>query len=108
MGACVGKLCGRYRWGKNQRTLEGSLAMFLSTVSAAALLVGSTSCSNTEEGFSIPKRLAITQGFPWTAVLLSTAYATLLEAFTFQMDNLVLPLAGATLILTLGQATFVK
>ena len=102
MGACVGKLYGRHRWGKNQRTMEGSLAMLLSIVAAASMLVGSASCTNAEERFSFLERLDITQGFSWTALLVSTAYATLLEAFTLQMDNLVLPLAGAALILTLG------
>jgi hypothetical protein len=37
----------------------------------------------------------------WLALLTGTTITTLLEAFTLQMDNLVLPLAGSTVLLLL-------
>ena len=72
MGAVVGKTYGSIRWGKNQRTMEGSLAMW-----SSMMIVG----------------LALSND--WLPLLLATTFATLLEAYTMQMDNLVLPLAGA-------------
>ena len=77
MGAIVGKSIGRNRWGKNRRTVEGSSAMWLSM-----MLVGLW--------------FSDTWVFP-----VATTFVTILEAFTLQMDNLVLPLAGSTIILLL-------
>jgi hypothetical protein len=78
MGAVVGKGVGRHQWGKNGRTLEGSSAMWVSMVAVGLLAVPSSD---------------------WMALLTGTTIATLLEAFTLQMDNLVLPLAGSTVLL---------
>jgi dolichol kinase len=79
MGAVVGKGIGKYRWGGNRRTLEGSLAMFLSTVIAGAL-----TCRSNRDVI---------------ALLAAASFSTILEAFTLQLDNLALPLAGSAIIL---------
>jgi dolichol kinase len=71
MGACVGKTFGRTEWGTNHRTVEGSLAMGVSLY------------------------LLVSWWVPWQVVF----FVTLLEAFTLQLDNLVLPLAGAAVLL---------
>jgi dolichol kinase len=77
MGAVVGKTYGRIRWGKNQRTVEGSLAMWTSMMLAVGLVAAADQ---------------------WTPLLIATTFCTLLEAYTIQMDNLVLPLAGSVWI----------
>jgi dolichol kinase len=79
MGAVVGKSMGKHMWGKNNRTLEGSLAMWLSMI-----VVGIFLCSSLRECF---------------ALLIATTFTTILEAFTVQLDNLVLPIAGTSIIL---------
>lgn len=72
MAAVVGKALGRFRWGRNNRTVEGSAAMWISMMLAGSLVV--------EQG---------------SLLLEVTTLATILEAFTTEMDNLVLPLAGS-------------
>jgi dolichol kinase len=79
MGAVIGKGIGRHKWGKNQRTLEGSLAMWLSMI-----WLGSYTCHSFEE---------------YRALIVATTFTTILEAFTVQLDNLALPLVGSTIIL---------
>lgn len=82
-GAVVGKYFGRNRWSSwlpnlpknNHRTIEGSVAMFMSQ----ALFIGILG------SWGIPVQ--------WWAVCLPLVFATLLEAWTTQMDNLMLPLA---------------
>ena len=72
-GAIVGSFCGKTKWGRGRkRSLEGSLAMFLSLGTCCTFL-----------------------GKNW---LILAVFATFLEAFTSQIDNLVLPLAGAGLL----------
>ena len=73
--AVVGKTYGRFRWGRNGRTLEGSLAMWISMIATGGLVVDQ-----------------------WSLLLETTTIATILEAFTTQTDNLVLPLAGSSWI----------
>jgi dolichol kinase len=81
MGAVVGKSIGKYTWGTNQRTLEGSLAMWLSM-----MLAGTWLCHSGRE---------------FWALLVATTFTTILEAFTLQLDNLALPLAGCAVVLML-------
>lgn len=72
-GAIVGSSWGRTKWGRGRkRSIEGSLAMLLSLGICCSFL-----------------------GEHWLVIVV---FATLLEAFTFQIDNLVLPLAGAGLL----------
>jgi len=76
LGALVGTTCGRTQWPNTTRTLEGSAAMWL----------GMTLC-------------CYTCSLPLTSWLPAVTFTTLLEAFTTQIDNLVLPLAGAAVLL---------
>ena len=72
-GAIVGSSWGRTKWGRGRkRSVEGSLAMLLSLGICCSFL-----------------------GKHW---IVTVAFATLLEAFTFQIDNLILPLAGAGML----------
>lgn len=75
LGAIVGYRYGRLSWG-HRRTIEGSLAMGTGMAVACVL-----------------------SGSPISEWLPAVVFTTLLEAFTLQMDNLVLPLAGACVIL---------
>jgi len=79
MGAVIGKSIGRNKWGTNQRTLEGSFAMWLSMI-----VIGIFLCSSLQE---------------YLALFVATTFTTILEAFTDQLDNLVLPLFGSSIIL---------
>lgn len=79
-GAIVGSSWGKTKWGWGRtRSLEGSLAMVISL---------SICCSLLRE-----------------PCLVAVVFATLLEAFTSQIDNLVLPLAGAALLMFLSAKT---
>lgn len=82
MGALVGKGFGKNLWGKNRRTYEGSLAMCVSMIA-----IGCWFLQNTYDC--------------WWVLVVATTFVTVLEAFTLQMDNLVLPLAGSAVILLL-------
>jgi len=75
MGAVVGTHFGQIAWGQ-RRTVEGSLAMFVS--------------------MAIPCFVLLNRISLWIPVVVFT---TLLEAYTVQIDNLVLPLAGAAVVL---------
>jgi dolichol kinase len=80
-GAVVGVCLGRHCWSAgNRRTIEGSLAMLVS--------------------MALPCWLFVDDWVLWFPAVLFT---TLLEAWTLQLDNLVLPLAGSTVILLCGQ-----
>lgn len=86
MGAVIGKSYGRIRWGKNQRTVEGSLAMGVSMLIWGSIIVWFSKLDD------------------WIPLVLATVFATLLEACTIQMDNLVLPLAGAVWLILFHRA----
>jgi dolichol kinase len=86
MGAMIGKWYGRHVWGKNQRTIEGSLAMGCSVLCVGIMVIQ-------RGGGGESKSLLL------LLLLLATIVCTLLEAFTWQMDNLVLPLAGSVILL---------
>jgi dolichol kinase len=81
VGAIVGKGFGRHWWGKNQEMLEGSLAMWVSIMAIGGWCWVGCDC--------------------WWTLVAATTFVTMLEAFTLQMDNLVLPLAGSAVILLL-------
>jgi len=80
MGAVIGKTWGKRKWGRNQRTLEGSLAMWCSMTGVGIIVC----CTSARECW---------------ALLVATIFTTILEAFTVQLDNLVLPLFGSCVIL---------
>lgn len=73
MAAVFGKTFGQTRWGTNNRTLEGSAAMWISMIAVGRLLGGGQ----------------------WRLLLEATTLVTVMEAYTTQMDNLILPLAGS-------------
>ena len=79
-GAVIGSCYGKHHWGQNRRTIEGSLAMWIS-VSALGV--------------------AFVPADGYFTILAAATIATLMEAFTLQMDNLVLPIVGSTVILLL-------
>jgi len=81
MGAIVGKSIGKHHWGMNCRTIEGSIAMWSSMI-----VIGMFACMSMQEYFIL---------------FAATTFTTILEAFTVQLDNLVLPLSGSTIILLL-------
>lgn len=93
MGAVVGKTYGQIRWGKNQRTVEGSLAMWISMMSVGRLLP------------VVLVGVVDQHQEPWVPLLVATTFVTLVEAYTIQMDNLVLPLAGSLWIVLLSHLT---
>jgi len=82
-GAVVGVYWGRHHWPQSRRTMEGSLAMFV-TMYLFVVVLG---------GGDMTKRTMSTNIF---ATLLRL---TLLEASTSQIDNLCLPLVGVISLL---------
>lgn len=94
LAAVVGRTWGRTRWNDvigsptatHGRTLEGSLAML---VGLLVVMLISVSCL-------LPDPLDWRTVAVWLPAVIGT---TLLEACTTQIDNLVLPLAGAALLL---------
>jgi dolichol kinase len=87
MGAMIGKWYGRHVWGKNQRTIEGSLAMGCSITCVGIMIIQGGGGSGSGESKSL------------LLLILATIICTLIEAFTWQMDNLILPLAGSVIML---------
>jgi dolichol kinase len=84
MGAVVGIFFGKHCWSaSNRRTIEGSAAMFLSMATSCFVLLHDS-----------------------TTWIPAVAFATLLEAWTLQLDNLILPLAGSAAILLAHQRRF--
>lgn len=78
LGALVGTKFGKTKWpfANVSRTLEGSAAMWMGMAACCVLL-----------------------GIPVRAWVPAVTFTTLLEAVTTQIDNLVLPLAGAAVLL---------
>ena len=73
MGAIIGSSIGRIKWpGGSSRTLEGSFAMFISMIFAIYNF-------NPEKAFRLSTIFGLIQ-------------LTLLEAVTFSIDNLVIPI----------------
>ena len=78
-GAIIGSKYGRTKWPNSDRSVEGSLAMFLSMMSVVNILI---------------------KGYSTVRVTLVFALLTFLEAATVGIDNFVLPMAGASLYLS--------
>lgn len=94
-GAVVGVYAGRFRWPGTRRTVEGSLAMFLSMFLAVlAILINSPTSSSSPEGSTLSDAVILSCRVSPLLVILS-----ILEAFTCQIDNLCLPLVGSALFL---------
>ncbi|RGB31210.1 hypothetical protein C1646_709502 [Rhizophagus diaphanus] len=82
MASIIGKRYGRNRWPKSCKTIEGSIAFFVFLFIGAFILVNISSSPNMWPGSSA-------QWFKYALAVLTTA---LLEAVSFQNDNLILPL----------------
>ena len=79
-GAIIGSTIGQVRWPGGRKTLEGTLAATLASLSTVSLLAA---WQLRHEGGPASVR--------WQEVLLATLLTCLLEAFTKQIDNLTLP-----------------
>lgn len=89
VGAVVGTKFGSRKWGfDRRRTLEGSAAMWMSMMGVSIWTL-----IHSDQGDMEMKQKDV------IAVFVSTTIATLLEAFTSQMDNLVLPLVGSIILI---------
>ena len=85
-GAVIGSLYGKTKWPHSKRTLEGSLAMLLSMISAEAIITYTS-------GYSFDA------GSLWKTSLYVYLPITFLEAFTTEtIDNLSLPVAAMILL----------
>jgi dolichol kinase len=93
MGAMIGKSFGRHRWGSNSRTIEGSMAMFLSLCLVCVISIVYTPNTTATMQSETPTVYSVGQWLP------AVVFVTLIEAYTLQIDNIVLPFAGATMIL---------
>ncbi|XP_017044635.1 dolichol kinase [Drosophila ficusphila] len=80
----VGSKLGRNKWGKSSRSLEGTIAFVVSILLAVWLL-------------EISGLVAMTQA-KWFATIFAALNSALVEAFTDQVDNLVLPLIFYTIV----------
>ena len=100
VGALVGRYYGRQRpwWGRQGRTLEGSVSMLVSMILSTHVLtlaVRRILLSETDSSQSL-----------MTTIMPSLIFMTILEAYTTQIDNLVLPLAGSAVFLLSSQQQY--
>ncbi len=100
VSALIGSTYGRWRWTRaaNHRTVEGSVAMFISLLMAFTLL----------QEFTTPNIAVNCPGLDSTCplgssyLLLPVGIVVILEAFSTELDNIVLPpYAFASLVLLL-------
>lgn len=90
-GAIVGSSrFGRTRWPGSKRTLEGSASMLLSMLLFVGVFYYFSNVPSEQ-----PKKFIL--------CVLSLFLVTLLEASTMQIDNICLPIFGATLLLLFGK-----
>jgi len=94
-GAVVGVYCGRHKWPGTRRTIEGSIAMFVSMYSFLLVILYYT------PNLSLSGSTLRDSVLAWRTFGPSLLILTLLEAFTCQIDNLCLPLVGTSLWLLL-------
>ncbi|EDW48165.1 dolichol kinase [Drosophila sechellia] len=80
----VGSKLGRNKWGRSSRSLEGTIAFVVSILMAVWLL-------------AISGLVAMSQA-KWFATIFAALNSALVEAFTDQVDNLVLPLIFYTIV----------
>ena len=78
MASIGGTYFGRHKWPKSRKTIEGSLIGFIFQVVCVMLVIF---------GGSVPVEME-----SWPKIIFSLFLTTLVEAFTDQVDNLVLPL----------------
>ena len=88
----MGRRLGRMRWSQSGKTVEGSVAFFASVMVSSALLWVFGTVQTFNVSFKAVDLYAyIVKAGPYA---LATALATLLEAFSAQNDNLILPMYG--------------
>jgi len=87
--AIVGSLYGNVKWIGSSRTLEGSLAGLISALLACKTVLVVVSRSTEVD----------TNG-EWWAVVVAMGVASIIEAFTFDEDNILLPLVAVVLYMT--------
>ncbi|XP_043643544.1 dolichol kinase [Drosophila teissieri] len=80
----VGSKLGRNKWGRSSRSLEGTIAFVVSILIAVWLL-------------ETTGLVAMSQA-KWFATIFAALNSALVEAFTDQVDNLVLPLIFYTIV----------
>jgi dolichol kinase len=95
VGALVGRYYGRQRswFGRQGRTLEGSMAMLVSMILFAYSLTLAL------RWITMADNKLNNNNNIMTTILPSLIFMTILEAYTTQIDNLILPLAGSTMVL---------
>jgi dolichol kinase len=99
-GAVFGIFLGHRKWpGGSKRTLEGSLAMYLSMLLCVELLAQFFFQKDDAE---IATAMTIVRPSADYRIQVTLLALTLLEAATDQVDNLCLPLYGVTLLLALN------
>ncbi len=81
----IGSRFGVHHWPRSQKTLEGTCACVVMQLVALLLLTSLTSVHFTS----------------WIGIVASIVLTSLFEAFTTQIDNLVLPVFMHTLLLSL-------
>lgn len=87
MAAAVGSMFGRLKWRGTQKTLLGTFAAFTSVLVTAAVIQAANDLMFPDDAPLFPTDPLHAVGF-----LVASAALCLLEAFTTQVDNLLLPL----------------
>lgn len=90
MGAVIGTKYGRFIWGQQNRTIEGSIAMFGSMCLCCYIIMIILNNYQQQQSYYNVSY------YNWLPACL---FVTILEADTWQIDNFVLPMAGSILIL---------
>jgi len=99
MGALVGKAIGKTYWNpyrQSGRTLEGSFAMWVSM----SIICGYWSIIDLLQDKEKDRNQEL-EILPWFAAVTGV---TLIEAWTHQIDNLILPLSGIIILLAFQPA----
>jgi len=89
VSAVVGKACGRFRWPGTSRTLEGTMAGFLAACTLAILALRWGIIDGNANSQLPPPPTGAEE--LW-AGLVALLVAAVVEAFTFDVDNILLPL----------------
>jgi len=80
MAAVAGKLMGRFRWPGTKKTVEGTLMSVMSQLLGVLLIV------------LIDPHLSFFSAGQWGIIAASLIVTAVLEAYTWQIDNLILGL----------------
>eukprot|EP01041_Mallomonas_annulata_P004331 gene4331-8619_t len=101
--AVVGRRFGRTKWPGTSRTMEGSAGGFLAMLLASAVVIPPTFLlTNNRNNSNIADRKE------WTVTFITLLSVSLVEAFTTEIDNIVLPMAAVILYSSLMDACVLK